>query len=359
MADSGKNTLDVTKAWASASWKHERQLSCCRFSPDGKFVVGGGLDSALQRWNIESGEQSSLAGNSSWLGEFAFAPDGKRLFAGDFHGALLCWSFGDQQPAVQWSVKDTGHGWVRSVSTSRNGELVATSGNDGVVRLWSTADGTLVRELKGHANYVFSIAFHPDGKSLVSGDLLGRVHHWEVDSGKLVLTLDARALHTRGDDFLADVGGVRAMAFNADGKQLACGGMSDAKSNSFCPGDPLVIVFDWASGNATSQLRPKQKADGPINGLRFLPDGSLAGVGEGSGGASIAFWKVDSPAPVHEIKTNSGYSLDLHPDGLRLAVALFEANGRGGNGRHAKPEEYVSNNGVVQIYNLFEKPSAG
>ena len=52
----------------------------------------------------------------------------------------------------------------------------------------------------------------------------------------LVRSLDAGQLHTRKENFLADVGGVRSLSFDKAGGQLACGGMTDAKSNSFCPG---------------------------------------------------------------------------------------------------------------------------
>ena len=57
----------------------------------------------------------------------------------------------------------------------------------------------------------------------------------------------------------------------------------------------------------------------------------------------------------HAIPRESGYGLSLHPDGLRLAVAGFVNNGRGGNGRHAKPAEYVTHKGALVIYRLDEK----
>ncbi len=138
---------------------------------------------------------------------------------------------------------------------------------------------------------------------------------------------------------------------------LASGGMTNAKSNAFCPGDPLVVVMDLAT------RQELQAIDRPIRFLRwcepyfFLAGGILAGIGEGASGASLAFWAIDQEKPVHSIKMNSGYAVDLHPDGLRLAVSHFETNGRGGNGRHSTPETYISNDGVIDIYNLYEKPA--
>src|SRR6185295_16577764 len=158
----------------------------------------------------------------------------------------------------------------------------ATGARDGIVRLWSTADGKLVRELKGHARDIYSAAFHPDGKSLATGDYDGKILHWEITTGKLVRTLEAPVLVTRNADFLCDVGGVRALAFDAEGKRLAASGLRDAKSNTFCPGAPAGVVFDWESGKATGTLKAKDdKIDGGILALRYLQDGTLVGCAEG------------------------------------------------------------------------------
>ena len=211
--------------------------------------------------------------------------------------------------------------------------------------------------LSGHEGYIFSLAFHPDGKSLVSGDQVGSVRQWAIPSGKQIRTFDLTVLHTRKENFLAHVGGVRSLAINASENLLACGGMANAKSNAFCPGDPLVVILDFRDSTERTRLQPSQKADGPINSLCFLPDGTLAGVGEGAKGASLAFWKTDQPLPVHSIKMNSGFQVDLHPDKLRLAVSRFQPNGRGGNGRHVTPETYVGNHGVIDIYHLYEQPA--
>jgi WD40 repeat protein len=134
--------------------------------------------------------------------------------------------------------------------------------------------------------------------------------------------------------------------------------MTNAKSNSFCPGDPLVVLMDVKTGKEKRQLKPKIKADGPVNGLQFLPDGTLAGIGEGASGASLSFWNADQAEPIHAIKMNSGYEVALHPDGWQLAVSRFQTNGRGGNGRHSMPETYISNDGVIDLYQLYEKPAA-
>ena len=350
-------TLDVTKAWVSQTLEHSRPLTICRFSPCGSFLAAAGQDETVFLWNLETGQKTELSGHQSWVNSLAFHPGGSQLFTADFHGEIRCWQCDGAQPTTQWTREDAHAGWIRALAVAPDGNLLS-AGDDAVLRLWAVVDGQPIREFASHENYIFSLAVHPTGKTFISGDLNGKAIQWDYSSGELVHIFDARVLHTRGDDFLADVGGVRSLAFGCGGKLLACGGMTDAKSNAFCPGKPAILVFDVDSGELLQTLRTTHTSDGPIKGLAFLADGTIAGHAEHlNGESSLEFWDPQRAQSIHVIKRQSGYCLDVHPDGARLAAATFKSNGRGGNGRHSTPEEYTSHNGELAIFSLFERPA--
>ncbi|MER3415485.1 MAG: protein kinase, partial [Gemmataceae bacterium] len=71
--------------------------------------------------------------------------------------------------------------------------------------------GEHVRTLQGHTNWVFSVAFSPDGRYLASGSRDNTVRVWEVATGQHVRTLQE---HTRG---------ITSVAFSPDGRYLASG----------------------------------------------------------------------------------------------------------------------------------------
>jgi len=76
----------------------------------------------------------------------------------------------------------TGHrGTVESVTFSKNGQILASSGEDETVRLWDVATHQQIGPpLTGDIRVVFSVAFSPDGKTLASGSTDDTARLWNV-----------------------------------------------------------------------------------------------------------------------------------------------------------------------------------
>jgi len=66
-----------------------------------------------------------------------------------------------------------------SVAISPDARFVAVGSEDGVMRIWDVATGTLVSRLKGHGERVCSLAFTPDGKGLLSCSEDETLKYWE------------------------------------------------------------------------------------------------------------------------------------------------------------------------------------
>ncbi len=140
-------------------------------------------------------------------------------------------------------------------SSAPNPQLLAAAGDDHTVRLWRLEDGKPVGKLKGHRDWVRSVVFTPDGRSLVTAGDDGRVLQWDLDGLALPPTelykqdqtlydvavspkgdrmffvgFDAKlqtvALNSRrqGKQLVCPCGDMRTITVSPDGQQVASGG---------------------------------------------------------------------------------------------------------------------------------------
>ena len=335
--------------------QHTSPLLCCRIDAAGEYVYAGAQDNSTQRWDLFTGSPLPLFGHQSWVGSLTLGATGSPLVTAAYDGKVTWWnaSAAGVQPA---RTIDAHKGFVRAVAISRDGKYLATCGNDRLIRIWRMADGSQIAELAGHESHVYNVAFHPDGRHLVSGDLMGLIKQWELspaqsqtagapagdDAGSVptstatgvetwrhVRDFDGAHLHGFDTTFVAHCGGIRGIDFSPDGRYLAVGGIAEV-TNAFAGiGKPTALLFDWTDGKRLHVMQPAGAFTGAVWGLQFDPTGEfLVGAGGGGSGA-LWIWKLDQPKAVLDFKLpQTARGVCFHPDGLRIAVPLFDGSVR-------------------------------
>ena len=178
------NTFEPKNLKEDRMLQQDRQLVCCRFSPDGDFLFAAGYDGLLHRWNLQDDAHDTFPAPGGWIESLHLHPDGQRMLTADSWGQVRCWPISGETLVPHWTIKGANTSWLRRLTINADGSQFATCGNDRMVRIFSAVDGTLLKELGGHAYCVQSVAFHDDGTSLVSGDQHGIVKHWNIANGQ-------------------------------------------------------------------------------------------------------------------------------------------------------------------------------
>jgi WD40 repeat protein len=243
-------------------WRHDPGPLRLAYDTKGKKLAGLSQRGNIRVWEAPSGKElcriattasAHFQGYVNCTYPMAFSPDGK----------LLAWVAKND---TIWACEaDTGKGEHQLVAHeglccfafSPKGDRLASSGRDGVIRLWDVATRKEVSRLataKPDAA-VWSLAFSPDGKTLAAGCWSGTVRLWDTGSGKLLHEI------TVVDWIFA----ISAVAFAPDGKVLAASGAG---------GD--IHLISLATGKQVRMIKGRQmRNQSGFDCLSFSPDGKL------------------------------------------------------------------------------------
>lgn len=317
--------FDPKQTHVVSQWPYDRPLHACRFDPLGRFVFCGSEDATVERFNLPDGARTLFTGgHQTWVKAIAFSKDGSYAISGGCDGKLTWWESAATEPKPVRTI-DAHKGWIRSLDVSPDGTLLVSGGNDNVVRVWNINDGTLVYEFTDHTRHIYCVAFHPDGQSVISGDLIGGLKQWEVTTGNEMRTFDATPLHSYNGGQQVDFGGIRAIAVSPDGKWLVAGGLHKASNPLGAVHEPLVLLFDLETQKLEKQLIAEGITQGVIWRLKWLSDGSIVGLSGGGSGGFLVFWKPDAEKDYHRFQLPSlARDMDVHPDGLQVATAHYD-----------------------------------
>ncbi|GHJ84728.1 hypothetical protein NliqN6_1130 [Naganishia liquefaciens] len=224
----------------------------------------------------------SQIGDERPISQVRYSPNSKLLLTASWTGNARVWDM------PNCSLKSTmrGHAdriggvaWHPQATISQSQEAVnfATGAADGLVKIWSLASEKSLATLEGHEGRVCRIAFHPSGDYIGSASYDGTWRLWDVEKKKEILLQEGHSKE------------VFALAFQDDGALAASGGF-----------DAIGRVWDVRTGRTAMVL------DGHIReilSLDFAPNGYQ--VAAGSGDDSIRIWdlralKVSYSIPAHK-----------------------------------------------------------
>jgi cytochrome c len=156
---------------------HTQPVNGVAFTPDGQSLVSVGYDLAVRIWRLEGGAPTIVTLPAP-LNAVAMAPDGE-IVTGAADGRVRLLTL-DGKEAGEIAA---GAAPIVSLAISGDGALIAAASIGGTVTIVDRKARSVLRTLVGPGFPVWSVAFLPDGVTLVTGGADGKIRRWNARSG--------------------------------------------------------------------------------------------------------------------------------------------------------------------------------
>jgi cytochrome c len=250
---------------------HTAPIAALALSPDGTILASASWDQTVRLWPLAGGVPRVLEGHTQNVNGVAFAPDGRTLVSVSYDQSIRIWPLSGSSaatvvamPSPLNAVAVGGDGEIAtggadgklyflngsgarageiaagprpviSIAISPDGALVAAAGIGGSVAVIDRKTRDLARTLVGPGLPVWSVAFLPDSRTLLTGGADNIIRRWDAVTGDPV---DPILLETAGDPLAPYAGDHGADVFRAC---VACHTLGAEQANR--AGPTLAGIF--------------------------------------------------------------------------------------------------------------------
>lgn len=182
--------LPVVSALLADLRGHTGGVFSLSFSADSTMLASAGFDKTVRLWNVSSLSASSppvdpriLGGHRVAVTSVAFSKDGDKVVTGSGDNSSIVWDVSSGKRFAVMRHPGTVHGVA--FNPENNTEL-ATACSDGTIRIFDNR-AVLAKELVGHNDGVYALAYSPDGKFLVSVSKDRSVRIWNLTHDEVAI----------------------------------------------------------------------------------------------------------------------------------------------------------------------------
>lgn len=162
---------------------HSNGIFASGFSPDGSTFATAGYGKSIRLWNLK-GEANRTLGidqaEAEFVSRLVFSPDGKYLVCGNWNGQISLWRTEKWEAPEQLGAEHKKP--ITALAFSRDNTTMISASLD-ALRIWNIVTSSSSKLAAPDSTKVLpvqqSLAFSPDGKTLLSGGSDQKVNVWQ------------------------------------------------------------------------------------------------------------------------------------------------------------------------------------
>ncbi|KAG2756565.1 WD40 repeat-like protein [Suillus brevipes Sb2] len=267
-------------------------ISC---HPTEPLAVSGGEDDLGYIWDITDGEVIvKLTGHVDSVCSASFSSDGQMVATGGMDGKVRIWRRVGTVDFRNWEFLTELQGpdeviWLR---WHPRGTILLAGSNDSMVWLWQLPSGNTMQVFAGHSGPVQCGEFTPDGKRIVTASEDGTLMYWDPRSPTPLFKLSPQ-------DARFDLENITSLAINASSTLAVVGGTSGS-----------ARVVSLSKGEVVGALGGHDEGDS-VEAVQFV---DLAGTGSSPG--VVVTGGTDGKACVWDLTTMRLRATLTHQDAV-------------------------------------------
>jgi cytochrome c len=210
---------------------HTAPIAALAVSGDGATLASASWDQTIRLWPLAGGAARVLEGHTQNVNGVAFAPDGRALVSVSYDQSVRIWPLSGDAPTVVAMPSP-----LNAVAIGGNGEIVAGSADGRVYFL--AGDGTRAGEIAAGPRPVISLAISPNGALAAAASIGGSVAVIDRKTREVARTLVGPGLP------------VWSVAFMPDSRTLLTGGADNIiRRWNAATGEPVDSVLMEKAGD--------------------------------------------------------------------------------------------------------------
>jgi serine/threonine protein kinase len=219
-----------------ARWGGQRNINDMELSSDGKLLVAA-APLGIAIYDVDTGKLQRWIDTEDWMWRISISPDSSLLATWSQKGDVQLWQTSDgillrslgnigERVAREIDPSTIGNFFYQpfnpSLTFSPDNKMLAAALENGGIRLWSVADGSLIKDYSGKPQNITDIKFSPYGDILATKLFDGTVELLQAPDLKLIRSFSNPPQQNPGWSMASSVYEERnGIAFSPNGQLIA------------------------------------------------------------------------------------------------------------------------------------------